>query len=804
MLAKHLKFGITILISLFLLTVTGVTQDVTPVSKDSIDVNKALSIDQISSETETLRNRISGLKKILKPNTKALEVDSILDSSYVEIQINTDTLYSQMDNLSRRELKNKAVTWSNYKSKLKSLQTILNDRTSDITDVNDELVDELEKWSVTKTELYQNSESEDVFASLDTMILTLNSLIDVAHTRLDSVFTIQKRLTELILIVDEAESEINRVVREKQKEYFVFDSEPFWNSNPTDSLKTDSLTQLSSQIHPFFTGLESDYLAFNSFMDNNYQVSIFQAIFLLFFLLTMVYMRHRGKNVTLDDQNLVQKNTRIIFNNPIAATFVLGVLISINFYSAVIPIVGAVHILLVLFATFLLLPKVTTPKMRWLLLLLLFTFIIQTIEMYFEPRSNTVRWMLIIEAIALFISIYWGKYIFNRNPELFKKVSFLFRFISPLYQVILIIALISNLIGVVNLSNMLIYGVLLSYSLGLVVFMAIKISVSILILFFKTRKAHNAQALSGMVDASYHRFQPILYWVGIILWVFFTLSGFDIYNNLAEWVNESLEIVWKVGEMRISLGSILSFITIIFFALISAKIIAAVFQDEWMIKTLPRGVAPAISLLLRITAITIGLYLAFTSAGFNLTELGFVFGALGVGIGFGLQNVVLNFIAGLILAFERPINLGDTIEVDNEMGVVSSIGVRSSNIKTYSGAEAIIPNGDLISKKVVNWTLANRNRRSKILMKTAGNADPEQVIELFNKIASEQEVVFPDPPPKTYFYGYGEDGNLKFALLYWTTFDDTLKTDSKIALQIHTALKQGGIEAPMMNQRNFD
>ena len=105
---------------------------------------------------------------------------------------------------------------------------------------------------------------------------------------------------------------------------------------------------------------------------------------------------------------------------------------------------------------------------------------------------------------------------------------------------------------------------------------------------------------------------------------------------------------------------------------------------------------------------------------------------------------------------------------------------------------------------MVNWTLANRDRRSKILMRTAPTADPDKVIELFNGIASSQDVVYKDPAPKTYFYGYGEDGNLSFALLYWTTFSDTLKTDSAIALQIFKTLKEQGIEAPMPNQRNFE
>jgi small-conductance mechanosensitive channel len=276
----------------------------------------------------------------------------------------------------------------------------------------------------------------------------------------------------------------------------------------------------------------------------------------------------------------------------------------------------------------------------------------------------------------------------------------------------------------------------------------------------------------------------------------FTLEGFDVFDFIVTWVNELMLTEWEVGEMTISLGGILAFLGIFILSLVLAKLAAAIFQDEWMVNILPRGVAPAISLLLRIILISIGLYMALSAAGIDLSKLGFMLGALGVGIGFGLQNVVLNFVAGLILAFERPINIGDTIEIDQEFGVVTNIGVRSSNIKSYSGYEAIIPNGDLISKKVINYTLTNRDRRSKIIMKTAPNADPEKVIELFNKIASENSKTKKNPPPKTYFYGYDENGSLSFALLYWTTFSDTLKTDHEIALEIFAKLKDEGIQAP--------
>ena len=515
-------------------------------------------------------------------------------------------------------------------------------------------------------------------------------------------------------------------------------------------------------------------------------------------------MNRRYKSLNIVSEDFSENQNQQIFKHPVASALVIGIMITVYFYEAMIPIFTELNVLLILLAAWILLPVITVKKIRIFMGILILAYFIQIIQVYFEPRSDIVRWMLLIESILLIGGTVFGRKIILTNPVSFDKINFLFRFIAPLYLFLLASTIIFNSIGMVNLSVMLIKGVHSSIALGLVVFVAVRVMISILVLFFKLREKNNMTALSVMVEATHQRFQPALVFIGMILWLFFTLNGFDVYTNILEWIDDILQIGWHLGDMRISLGTIIFFIFLFISSLVLAKFVATIFQDEWMIEVLPRGVAPAISLLLRIIIITIGMYFAFNSAGLNLSELGFVFGALGVGIGFGLQNVVLNFIAGLILAFERPINLGDTIEIDQEMGVVTNIGVRSSNIKTYSGSEAIIPNGDLISKKVINWTLANRDRRSKIVMKTAPNANPEKVMELFNAIASSYDVVYKDPEPKTYFYGYDDLGNLSFALLYWTTFNDTLKTDSAIALEIYKTLKQEGIEAPMPNQRNFE
>jgi small-conductance mechanosensitive channel len=531
---------------------------------------------------------------------------------------------------------------------------------------------------------------------------------------------------------------------------------------------------------------------------------VFQVVFILLFFVLMLIVNKKWKKDLDDLRNPIEIQAKIVLTNPIAATIVTGVLISAFFYEALIPAFSEMLVFLILIATVYLLPKLTHRKFQLFLALIFLVSLSHTFEAYLGPQGNLVRWLILIDAVILTIAFTIARKTMIQYPEQFVQISRLFRSLSRFYIFILLLSVLANIVGMVGLSSLLVTGILLSTILGMVVYLTVKIITSLFFLFFKFRKSSNMQTLSTMINATNQRIRPILNWVGLLVWLMFTLIAFDLFDLILNWFNELMIIHWEIGEMTISLGGILSFIGIFIVSLIVAKIAASIFQDEWMANVLPRGIAPAISLVLRIVIVGVGIYMASTAAGIDLTNLGFMFGALGVGIGFGLQNVVLNFVAGLILAFERPINLGDTILVDQEMGIVTNIGVRSSNIKSYSGYEAIIPNGDLISKKVINYTLANRNRRSKILMKTAPSADPEKVIELFNKMAASDPRTHKDPAPKTYFYGYDPEGNLSFALLYWTTFSDTLKTDSAIALKIFAALKEEGIQAPAPVRRIID
>lgn len=778
--------------------------------QDSItQTDEGMSIEQISGETETLRQRLNSLKEVLKPSMQTVKVDSVLDTAYVAINSKRDTLLEELEVISRRDLRNREVEWQNYRKQLKKLQGVLNDRTSDITDVNDELVEELEKWKATKDRLTNSSESPEVFGSLDTVIVTLDDLITMAQSRLDSVFTIQTRLTELILVVDETMSEMKRVGDQMKQDYFTLDAPPIWALGKVDTILMDSTVMdenkadvnTASNKKDLWDKVAYDGKQFVDFVVDNVGTILLQ-IMLIFLIIWMIVRMKRGWDFfEFEVQNKVDEQAYKILNNPIVSALVVGVLISSMFFEGVIPIFGEFEIMVVLIGTSILLPKITTKELRLFLHLIILSYLIEIFSVYFDEEDVFSRWIMILNSVVLIGALIVGKRAMKNHPDRFQKVKWMHRWLLPFYTVVAGVSILTNVIGMVNLSSVVLHGVFTSVALGMVVLLSVRIVTSILVVFFKLRKSQNAKALTAMVDATNQRFQPVLIFIGLVLWVIFTLIGFDVYENVIEWFNDSLHIGWTIGDMRFSLGGVLAFVGFFVGALLMAKLAAVIFHDEWMIQALPRGVAPAMSLLLRIIIISIGFYLAMRSAGVDVSKLEFMFGALGVGIGFGLQNVVLNFIAGLILAFERPINLGDTIEIDQEKGVVTNIGVRSSNIRTYSGSEAIIPNGDLISKKVVNWTLANRDRRSRILMKTSSSADPEMVIDLLTNIAKDHELTYSDPAPKTYFYGYGIDGNLDFALMYWTTFSDTLKTDSEISLSIFKALKDAGIQAPIPTRR---
>jgi len=193
----------------------------------------------------------------------------------------------------------------------------------------------------------------------------------------------------------------------------------------------------------------------------------------------------------------------------------------------------------------------------------------------------------------------------------------------------------------------------------------------------------------------------------------------------------------------------------------------------------------------------VGLLIGLQSAGVNLSSLALLGGALGIGVGFGLQSIVNNFVSGLVLLFEGPIKVGDRVEIAALNGDVIKIGARSTWVRTNDNIIVIIPNSDFIVKPVVNWTATDRQVRFSLEVGVSYGSDPEQVRDVLLRVAERNPDVLSDPPPNVIFTEFG-DSSLNFLLRYWTVgkvqYPLILKSD--LYFEIFRAFKENGIEIP--------
>lgn len=191
----------------------------------------------------------------------------------------------------------------------------------------------------------------------------------------------------------------------------------------------------------------------------------------------------------------------------------------------------------------------------------------------------------------------------------------------------------------------------------------------------------------------------------------------------------------------------------------------------------------------------IGILIALRVLGISATSLTVIFGAVGIGLGFGLQNIFNNFISGIILLFERPIQVGDVIEIDGTWGVVREINVRSTNVKTYDNADLIIPNSDFISQRLINWSFHDARVRRKIRIGVAYGSDIHLVRDTLLNIALNQPKILKRPKPDVLFIDFG-DSALIFDLRFWCHIDHCPEAETAVRFEIDNQFNALNIKIP--------
>jgi len=254
----------------------------------------------------------------------------------------------------------------------------------------------------------------------------------------------------------------------------------------------------------------------------------------------------------------------------------------------------------------------------------------------------------------------------------------------------------------------------------------------------------------------------------------------------------------KAGGVQFTIRHLVELVVLLILVWFGEKIFRRVFLSRLLDRSRLRPSAKfAITQIARYTFLVLGIYLSLQAVEINLSSLAFLAGALGVGVGFGLQNVISNFISGLIILAEQPIALGDRVEVSGAVGRVTEISLRSTTVITSDNICIIVPNSNLITGTLVNWSHGDPTVRTRLPVGVAYGTDIEKVRDLLLEVAAADPDILKNPAPEVLFVGYG-DSSINFELAVWSTMvaDKPLRFKSRIYYAMHKTLEAHKIEIP--------
>ncbi len=362
-------------------------------------------------------------------------------------------------------------------------------------------------------------------------------------------------------------------------------------------------------------------------------------------------------------------------------------------------------------------------------------------------------------------------------------------------------AMLGGLAGAATLAQFLITGVANSAYAGLCMVVVAGILSDLAVTALYLPATNGSELLNRNRALLVGRSGKLASLVCALAWINFTLDQFLLRDPLWQWLRNALQEKLVIGNLSVSSGDVLAVVITLWISIKLSQFLRFIFIEDIAPRTrMNRGVPEAIATLMHYGIILIGFMFAISAAGIDLSKLAIMAGALGVGIGIGLQDVVNNFTSGLILLFEQNIKQGDIIQCSTVNGRVIQIGLRSSVVRTFDGAEVIVPNSQLVSAQVINWTHSDQQRRITLPVGAAYGSDAQKVIEILVNIAREDKDILCDPEPNAFLLRLGPS-SMDFELRAWVASGEILNdVTSRLCVAITRRFEQEGIEIPFPQQ----
>ncbi len=789
------RIQLTCLIGLFLATVTATyaqtpTADSTSVSRDSLSVliptEEELSISELTIEIEEAYHQLHKIGNELLMGIALTDIVNEFPDFSASVNVLAQTI--QKENLELFELdqlENKKNILDRYDAKLQAWQNQTLNKAEKLSQHKREVKNIQESFSGQRN-LLQDTTLTPLFQDRLTDALnqaeTINEKI---HEELMQVIALQNNIADLQIVINNYLDDIEFNIIHYQINLTKRDAPPFWRL-ATSTDKNSFVTQFAFTMDQGKAAL-LNYLAVHK-AGIYWQLCLFIILFITLYTL-------KGKAYDLNDKAQIPHLERIlyVFDRPWASALLTVLILTPLVY------LHPPTILIQLFFVLMLIPLLAIVQRRkqhhelMTVTLISLAYFLSELEVILLGQSLGQRMLLLLAALIALSSNATFLYQTYKNPGPYPRF---FRWLLFSFIGIFAIAAMANLLGYVALSSMLVNATCQSSIFGVLIFIAYRIlCVIILLIIYSTRVQQSRMIKENQKVISENLTQIIgvlagLYWIGT------TLMHFNIYDYIYALISDFLLEIRTIGSIEFSIWSIIIFLIVVWASVTISKLIKYLLEQQYLSNTGQESKKGPMILLIRYFILLFGFFIAIAAAGIPLDKITIILGALSVGIGFGLQNIINNLVSGFILAVERPVQTGDIIEVGTNKGVVKDIGIRSSTVRTFDGSEVIIPNANFISDEVTNWTLSNKHRRIEVLVGVAYGNNPQQVMEILKNAVENQDGVLSVPQPMALFHGFG-DNSLDFRLLFWiSNMDNWLRLRSNVMEAVYQLLEEANIEIP--------
>ncbi len=650
-------------------------------------------------------------------------------------------------------------------------------------------------WEATRTATPPGDMPAALSARVDAMVTLLKQAEQTLSAPLAKQITLGQRANNVDARIQAGLKSVAAAIDYIDSRLIRIDSPPLWRVGHDNEDEKGALESIGKGI-----GIEAEFLreygAAN--LSNQRALNVFQ----LLLLPLLVWLSIRSRKSEPDDDPARQEALRVL-RRPVSAWLLLSMMGVLVFEPDAPMMLHQIAMLIALIPVLRLLPSAARRLLGLWPYVASGLYLLERLGLIFVASNFLFRWYhlsLTLLALAITLWLLWR----SRGGQQTAQGDRMGRIVQvAAWASVLLLAVsaASNIFGNVSLAEMLTSGVIDSGYFGLVLYAGVAVFFALLHLIFGRRAISHFRIGHDQATPLLQLFKRLLMLAALVGWAVFTLNRFRVFRPFYEFSTSVLQHKFNFGEISLSMGHVLVFAVSVLIAFWTAKTVRYLLQEEVLTKmSLPRGVGNSVASLSYYALLLLGIVVALSAAGFKVSQLAFVVGALGVGIGFGLQNVVNNFVSGLILMFERPIQPGDVVEITGTSGRVGEIGMRATTIKTFDGADVVVPNGTLLSEKLTNWTLMDRNRRIDIALGVAYGTDPVQVITLLRGVIEQTTGILQDPAPTVLFMGFGAS-SLDFSIRAWAyDYDNSLSIRSDLMTRLLHALVEANIEIPFPQQ----